>query len=273
MKPLSYGVVVSTSIGVRRIIDSARRAEDSGLDYFFTTDHYITPSSNAGVDAWATLAAVAATTKRIKIGTCVTPITFRPPAQLAKIVSTVDIISEGRTVLGVGAGWSHAEFLGFSKWDDDPRKRFARAKEAFELILKLWDSKEPVSFKGKFYEAHGAIIEPKPVRHLIPLWFGTQGNSMLKLAAQYAEGWLPPVPGIPMEEYERVISVLRSREKLHQRSAPVRIACNGTLLELNSKLEQYRNIGCEVALLVRSSPNALSEDITNFSKSIMTTFS
>ncbi|MDG6995313.1 MAG: LLM class flavin-dependent oxidoreductase [Nitrososphaerota archaeon] len=75
---MRFAVVVNASHGVRNIIQAAQRAEDSGLDYF-STDHYMTPSSNAGVDAWSTLAAVAAITNRIRIGTCVTPVTFRPP--------------------------------------------------------------------------------------------------------------------------------------------------------------------------------------------------
>lgn len=273
---MRFGVVVNASYGTKGIIDAARCAEDNDLHYFFSTDHYMTPSSNAGVDAWTTIAAIAATTRSIRIGSCVTPMTFRPPAQLAKIVATVDQISSGRTILGVGAGWSRSEFLGYSQWEEDVKTRVAKAKEAFRLILALWTEDEPLNFEGKYYKSEGAILEPKPVQKpCIPLWFGTQGKSLLKFAARYADGWLPPVPGIELDEYERVMSILRNEEKNYSsRKAPVTIACNGTLSEFNSgKLEQFNQMGCGVALLVRSPKDTLIQDIATFAKDVVASFS
>lgn len=273
---MRFGVVVGSSFAAKNILQAGKCAEECGLDYFFCTDHYLTPRSSSTVDAWTILASLAATTNRIRIGTCVTPLTFRPPAQLAKVVATVDQISEGRAILGVGAGWSSSEFVAYSQWEEDVKIRVAKAKEALKLILGLWEAAEPLDFDGKFYNLRGAILEPKPVQMpMVPLWFGTQGHSMLELALRHAEGWLPPVPPISMSNYERVIEFFNKAGKSGQaRKKPIMVACNGTLQELKSnKLEQFKEMGCETALMVRSPANTLIEDIKSFSKDVAQSYS
>ena len=111
---MQFGIVVPSSFSVDAIIGAAKKAEESGLDYFLVTDHYMTPNYNSSADAWAVLSAVAAVTDKVRIGYLRHPIPFRPPAQLAKIVATVDQISHGRAILGVGSGWGKSEFLGYS---------------------------------------------------------------------------------------------------------------------------------------------------------------
>ena len=179
-------------------------------------------------------------------------------------------------MLGVGAGWSNSEFLAFSEWEEDVKTRISKAKEALRLILELWNRQEPFDFEGKFYKAKSAILEPKSIQipH-VPLWFGTQGHSMLELASKYAEGWLPPVPGVAIEEYERIVTFFRNEEKVNLgRKTPVVVACNGTLPELRSnRLEQFKQLGCEVALLVRSTTSTLNEDIASFSKDVARSYS
>jgi alkanesulfonate monooxygenase SsuD/methylene tetrahydromethanopterin reductase-like flavin-dependent oxidoreductase (luciferase family) len=268
---LEFGVVVSSGHSVDAILQAASAAEESDLKYFFVTDHYMTPSSNSNVDAWAALSAVAALTNKIRIGTCVTPIPFRPPSQLAKIVATVDQISHGRAMLGVGSGWWEPEFAAYSSWDEDGRISARKTREGLKLILKLWDKNiQKVDFTGKFYSASGAVLEPKPVQSPhVPLWFGTQGDYMLKVAAKMAEGWLPGVPGISVEQYRNVISALRKEEKRIGRERGVKVACNGNFDELNSDLlQQYVNEGCEIALLTKTPEKRLDETIRKFAKVI-----
>jgi len=116
----------------------------------------------------------------------VTPIPFRPPGVLAKMLSTLDILSNGRVVLGVGAGWSQVEFDGYSVWDE-PRVRVDKTEEGLELMIRLWTEDE-VNFKGKHYEAKGAVLEPKPVQKPYPqLLFGGRGDRMLRLAGRHAD--------------------------------------------------------------------------------------
>ena len=156
------------------------------------------------------------------------------------------------------------------------KTRFSKAKEALKLIREPWNRQEPFDFEGKFYKAKGAVLEPKSIQtpH-VPLWFGTQGHSMLELASKYAEGWLPPVPGVAIEEYERIVTFFRNEEKVNLgRKTPVVVACNGTLPELRSnRLEQFKQLGCQVVLLVRSTRSTLNEDITSFSKEVARSYS
>ena len=259
---MDFGVVVPSSWGAKQILDAGRLADSLGLDFFLVTDHYITPSSDSTVDAWATLAALAARTEKIVLGTCVTPIPFRPPQQLAKVVATVDQISNGRVVLGVGAGWSRAEFDAYSRWEDD-RTRVSKTVEGIRLMTKLWESEEPFDFGGRFYSSKGAVLKPKPVqRPHPPLWFGAIGEYMLKsVTAKYGDAWVPPVPGIPEGEYGRIRSAIR--EGTAKTGRAVKMMFNGTLPELRPMLQKYAGLGYEGAMLVRTPhdelPSAMRE--------------
>ena len=140
--------------------------------------------SNNTIDAWTLLSFIAANTTKIKLGTCVTPIPFRPPQILAKIVSSLDNISNGRIILGIGAGWHKPEFDGYSEWNNN-KIRFEKTVEGIEIMKKLW-TEDQVSFSGKYYKIEEAVLEPKPIQKPYPeLWFGTTGDKMLKLMAKY----------------------------------------------------------------------------------------
>jgi alkanesulfonate monooxygenase SsuD/methylene tetrahydromethanopterin reductase-like flavin-dependent oxidoreductase (luciferase family) len=140
---------------------------------FLMSDHYMwrtrEPRDVTTLDTWIALTYLAGITDQIRIGTQFTPIPFRPPGMLAKMLSTLDILSDGRVLLGVGAGWSENEFKGFSKWGS-PKVRVDKTIEGLELMLKLW-TQEEVTFNGRYYQAERAIIEPKPVQKPFPLLF------------------------------------------------------------------------------------------------------
>src|SRR5213593_336899 len=152
-------------------------------------DHYMWGENRGGdstLETWTALTYLAARTKKIKLGTLVTPIPFRPPGILAKTVSTFDLLSSGRTVLGVGAGWSQTEFEGYSVWDP-PKIRVEKTEEGLQLILKLWQEPK-VDFNGKYYHAKEAVLEPKPVQKPHPpLLFGGTGTRMLRMAGKYGD--------------------------------------------------------------------------------------
>src|SRR5437773_11326064 len=104
---------------------------------------------------------------------------------LAKIVSTLDLLSNGRTILGVGAGWSQTEFEGYSEWSSN-KIRVDKTREGLDLILKLW-TQEKVDFKGKLYQAKGAVLDPKPVQKPHPpLLFSGIGHRMLRMTVEHA---------------------------------------------------------------------------------------
>ena len=107
---------------------------------FVMPDHYMLApewGGNSTLDTWIALTYLASKTEKIRLGTLVTPIPLRPPAILAKMIATLDIISNGRVVVGIGVGWSQTEFEGYSEWND-PRVRVNKTKEGLELMIKLW---------------------------------------------------------------------------------------------------------------------------------------
>lgn len=164
----------------------AQWAEENGFAWFSVQDHMIqTPRAGAPdeplLEGWAVLAALAATTHRIRLGMLATAVGFRNPAHLAKIASTVDLISRGRLTLGIGAGFYEEEYTQYG-WTFPPQAatRIRQMEEAVELILKLWT--EPrTSFHGRYFHVQDAILEPKPVQAPRPPVLIAGGGEQLTL--------------------------------------------------------------------------------------------
>jgi F420-dependent oxidoreductase-like protein len=144
-------------------------AEEHGFAWFSVQDHVIqTPRAGAPdepvLEGWAVLAALAATTCRIRLGMLATAVGFRNPAHLAKIAATVDLISRGRLTLGIGAGFYEEEYTQYGwTFPQQAATRIRQMEEAVELILSLW-SKPRTSFHGRYFHTQDAILEPKPVQ-------------------------------------------------------------------------------------------------------------
>jgi alkanesulfonate monooxygenase SsuD/methylene tetrahydromethanopterin reductase-like flavin-dependent oxidoreductase (luciferase family) len=171
---------------------AAVEADRLGYFGFLMSDHYMwqtrEPNDITTLESWVTLNYLAGKTEQIHLGTQFTPIPFRPPAQLAKMISTLDVLSNGRVVLGVGAGWSQAEFEGYSEWNS-PKVRVDKTEEGLELMIRLWTEDE-VTFNGKYYRAQRAVLEPKPVQKPIPTLFVSgraRSYRMLRLAGKYGD--------------------------------------------------------------------------------------
>ena len=143
-------------------------------------------------DTWQMLSFLSAKTETIKLGTWVTPIPFRPPGILAKTVATLDHLSGGRVMLGVGAGVTKRMFEGYGQWDP-AGVRVDKTREGLELVLRLW-SERKVDHDGRYYKATGAVLEPKPVQKPHPtLLFGGSRRRMLELAGEHADiCYIPP---------------------------------------------------------------------------------
>ncbi len=176
-------------------------ADRLGFHAALIPDHYMwgdmggmmhRPDSNVTMESWITLTYLAAKTEQIHLGTMVTPIPFRPPGMLAKMISTLDVLSNGRVIAGIGAGWSQVEFEGYSEWNRS-KTRVDKTHEGLELMLELW-TKNKVDFEGNYYKAKGAVLEPKPVQKPYPkLLFGSRGNRMLALSGMYGDIiYIPP---------------------------------------------------------------------------------
>ena len=226
---------------------AAVAAEEAGFYGFLSWDHYMLPDSSETLDAWSILSYLAGQTSRIKLGTVVTPLPFRPPSQLAKIVSSVDLLSGGRTILGVGAGWHRPEFDGFSEWLPTGR-RVAQTSEALELITTLWRGGTS-DFNGRYFSSKGAEILPSPVQKPHPpMWFGVKGPKMMKLAALYGDGWIPT--NITPSDYASGLQKLHEIRTDHGIREDIKGALQNfeVFTDASLCLEticEYREAGCE----------------------------
>jgi F420-dependent oxidoreductase-like protein len=168
----------------------AQTAERCGYEGLFRSDHYLSvmgDSRRDALDAWATLAGLATVTSTLRLGTLVSPATFRHPAVLAKNAVTVDHISGGRVELGIGAGWNAAEHAAYG-FDLPPmRQRFDRFAEQVEIVRGLLSDGE-FAFDGRYYRLPGVDAQPKPVNGHLPIVLGGKaGPRAAALAARFAD--------------------------------------------------------------------------------------
>ncbi|MGC4936545.1 LLM class flavin-dependent oxidoreductase [Kribbella sp. DT2] len=166
----------------------ALTAEEAGLDSVWLADHffYRDPAGTThGIhEAWTLLSAVAAVTERVELGTMVLCSSFRDPGLVAKMAATLDEVSGGRVILGVGAGWHDPEYVAFGLPTDHRASRFA---EWVEIVARLVRG-ETVTRKGTYYEVNEAVLAPPPERR-IPILVASRQPRMLDLTAQWADQW------------------------------------------------------------------------------------
>jgi F420-dependent oxidoreductase-like protein len=170
-----------------------KAVEDLGFAGLYRSDHFTNanPPDLDSLELWVSLTWLASHTQRIEFGPLVTPVSFRHPAHTARMASALDDLSDGRFVLGMGAGWQEREHNNYG-WDllDTPA-RFIRFEEGLEVVTRLLSSDEPVDFEGQYYHLHEASLLPRPQRKGgPPILIG--GNGMqytLPLVARYADEW------------------------------------------------------------------------------------
>jgi F420-dependent oxidoreductase-like protein len=181
----------------------AKATEDLGFDAFFRSDHYLKMGDVSGLpgptDAWITLAGLARETSRIRLGTLMSPATFRFPGPLAVSVAQVDQMSGGRVELGFGAGWFEAEHAAYAIPFPDTGERFTRFEEQLAVIEGLWQTPagETFSYSGKYYSVTDSPGLPKPAQQPRPpvLVGGFGAKRTPRLAARYADEFNVPFGG------------------------------------------------------------------------------
>ncbi len=169
-----------------------KAAEQAGYDSIWVYDHFHTvptPEIETTFEAWTAIAGLARDTSRVRLGQMVTCNGYRNPAMLAKIASTVDVMSHGRVICGLGAGWYEHEWRAYGYGFPETPERMKMFREACEIVSRMLTEEKPV-FHGKHYTIDGAINEPKGVqRPHLPLWLGGGGEKVtLKLVAKWADG-------------------------------------------------------------------------------------
>jgi len=174
------------------VLALAQHVENKGWDGIWFADHFMPNGKDTGLpwaESWTTMAALAAVVPRIRIGPLVSGNTYRHPAVLAKMAATVDHISNGRAVLGLGAGWQENEHKAYGIPFHTLGGRMRRFEEACAVIKSLF-SQERTTFEGKYYQLDDAPLEPKPVQSPLPLLVGGGGEKVtLRIAARYADEW------------------------------------------------------------------------------------
>ena len=261
----------------------AEACELAGIETLFRSDHYISQADEAGNvahDAWTTLAGLAARTATLRVGTLVSPATFRAPALLANAAATVDHISGGRIELGIGAGWMEREHRAYGFPFPETPTRLAMFAEQLEIVHRLW-TKDRVDFRGEHYVLEDAPAQPKPVQQPHPRILvggsGTRGTvaPALKFADEYNTPFVSPeqfaaikakVPGLPVSTMTGCIvgatrgDALERAEALYGRVSRdvdfetwldryAQRAIVGSVDEVLARLRDYKNAGCERAML------------------------
>jgi F420-dependent oxidoreductase-like protein len=173
--------------------DAVVAAERSGADSLWVDDHLLCDEGDANdakLEGWTTLAALAASTTRARIGLLVAANTFRNPGLTAKLATTVDHVSDGRSVLGLGGGWFEPEHEAFGiDFGSGHGERLDRLEESVGLIRRLLDG-ERVSHEGRFYNFKDALCEPRPLQDRLPILIGGSGpRKTLRIVARHADIW------------------------------------------------------------------------------------
>lgn len=196
------------------MLDFARFAEESPFESIWVFDHFHTvpvPTEEATHEAWALMAAFAASTSRIRLGQMCTCMAYRNPAYLAKFAATTDLISGGRIEMGIGAGWYEHEWRAYGYGFPSAGERLGRLDEGVQIMRQAWTEGQ-ATLEGKYYQVDGAISRPLPLQDGgIPLWIAGGGEKKtLRIAAKYAN--YTNFSGEP-EDFQRKSEVLAAHCK------------------------------------------------------------
>ena len=204
MKQLRLGVDVR--IAVRPDSDpvaEARQAEELGFDFISANDFL--EGTQPTLESWTMLTWIAASTSRITVASRVLGVPYRHPAVVAKMAATLDRLSGGRLILGLGGGYRDDEFRAFGLSTPTPKEKVESLEEAIRIAHGLW-TETGFTFEGRHFRIASANLEPKPARR-IPIWVGTYGPRALAVTGRVADGWIPSIDMAPPDR----VPEMRSR--------------------------------------------------------------
>jgi alkanesulfonate monooxygenase SsuD/methylene tetrahydromethanopterin reductase-like flavin-dependent oxidoreductase (luciferase family) len=225
---MRYGIVMSNLddfADPRLAIRLARVAEEAGWEAFFVWDHLGFAWGLASSDPWISLAAVAVSTSRLKLGTAITPLARRRPQVVANALASLDLLSGGRVIFGAGLGGVAEEFTAFGE-PGDAKERARMLDEGLAVLDRLW-SGEMVTHHGQHYDVENVSLAPLQ-RPRIPIWIGGESPPALRRAARW-DGWLAPAtsPDGMAKDPERIAEMV-AEIQLHRRAdTPFEVAVDG----------------------------------------------
>jgi probable F420-dependent oxidoreductase len=256
MPGMLFGLNVSTEARAGTDpVAAASKAEELGFDFVSASDHL--HGGRPTYEPWTMLSWIAAATSRIRVATRVLAVPYRPPAVLAKMAETLDRLSGGRLILGLGGGAVDQEFRAFGLGVRSPRDKVDGLAEAIRILRGVW-SQPRFTFQGRLYRTDGAELEPKP-DHPIPIWLGTYGRRALALTGQLADGWIPSLGYAPPEQ----IPALRERVLAAARAAgrdPDELTC---AYNLSVRIDERADPEPSV---VAGAPDAVTERLCSFAE-------
>ncbi len=214
---MRFSVWPNPERSTEEILDLARFADDAGWFGFWFADHYMPNTDSEEFkpgdvhEVWAVLPAVAAVTERVRLGPLVSPTSIHHPALLANRASSIDHLSNGRMVLGLGAGWQINEHRAYGFELEPPKQRVDRFEEAIQITRSLLDT-DRTNFDGSFYQITDAPSDPKPIQETLPILVGTGGPRMCRITARHAQEWntwgAPEMAGSAREVFEKACAAV-----------------------------------------------------------------
>ena len=306
---LKFGVMLTNYDTLPSLIAQTQLAEKLGFESVLFPDHYVwggggrvastmqltseKPFTFNTHEILALIPYLAAKTTTIKLGTGVLVAPFRPPAMVAKMISTIDLLAKGRLIFGVGVGWNKADF-GFApnEWVE-PKERVEKTEEAVQLMVKLW-TEDVVNFKGKYYATENAVLEPKPFQKPHPeLWVGVHGKKALMIAAKYAKAWCSGPNLNSADKYREDVGLIKKSLKKIGRNEDFTYAAmasfipdggksslpehfyynlHGEFKDIPKKLEEFIEAGCQYYIPWFIPDARVLELMKKFAKEIIPSF-
>jgi probable F420-dependent oxidoreductase len=251
------------------IAEIAQEAEELGFDGIGTTDHLLVPRGQPEryeriFEALAVLAYLAARTDRVLLVTSVIVLPMRNPFVVAKQAATIDQLSGGRLVLGLGGGWNEQEFANVHA---DFRRRGRRLDEAIRLFRHLFSgSREP--FRGDFYSYEDGVFDPLPVRReALPILLGGNSDAAVRRAARAADGW--ESTGIGPEAWRERLQLLRSEAAGRNVEAGARINLAGGAEEMLAEVRRWQEAGADHLMLGLGFTGGFLDRMRLFAREVM----
>ena len=275
-------------IEAQELLEISKVCEENGFDSVWATDHVIMPSSlrepyGQLLEPLITLAFVAGGTGRLRVGTSCVVLPQRNPILLAKQAAALDLFSNGRLMLGFGAGWAEQEF-GFLNADFAGRGKVM--DESIRLMKALWRD-DVINFEGDYFRVKDALFLPKPVNKGIPVWIGGNGPTAIRRAIRIGDGWHPVGPDVEdfrrgAEEIRRsnrkitlsvrmTTDVRKKRETYVGPNGEKRVTVSGTASDIRKGIEAYAEAGLEYYCASINHPAAADvvTDLKRFSADVI----
>ncbi|MDG6954549.1 MAG: LLM class F420-dependent oxidoreductase [Nitrososphaerota archaeon] len=278
-------------VTAQELLEISAVCEEEGFDSVWATDHVIMPRElrepyGQLLEPLTTLSFIAARCDRLKVGTSILVLPQRNPILVAKQAAALDVLSKGRLILGLGAGWVEKEF-GFLKADF--RRRGRAMDEEIRLMKALWKD-DVVDFEGELFQVRDALFLPKPVNGDIPVWIGGNGPPSIRRATKLGDGWHPVGPdlgdfaagaakiregGRSVTLSVRMVTDVRKKREAHAGpNDEKRVAVSGSAGEIRKQIEGYAEAGLEYYCAAMNHPAAaeIVSDLRKFSSDVIRSY-